>query len=465
MTGKPSLVGYFDAPADKPSVVEFVAHLEPTNTLRIHPYGLAGSQAVHKIGAEKFDGPGLAVQWVDVEGPLNDTWPPESHRRIFGDLAQVPAPDENFAKRVQVVSRRPAGRRPSAFCAGFARRAFRRTVTDDDLEPFLALFEAGLAQEQTVRAGRPRWSYGHHGLAGIPVPRRKARQARRLCAGQPPLVFLVEQHARRGTAATRRTGRQVGRLTRRMAAAAVPRMCSRRPMLEDAHADATRGRESGRSEGAPTQVERMLEDPKAAAFTENFVGQWLGLRDIDFTEPSHILYPEFDDMLKVSMVRETELFFTEILKNDLSVMNFVASDFTMLNGRLAKHYGIAGVDGWEFQQDAPSARQPSRGRSDDGQRAEGDGQRHEQLAGDARRVGARSHPGHAAPQTSGKRRGPRARHPRRHDDSRTVGQAPADRDVRELPLADRPARFRAGEFRRDRRLARDTTGPAETEKK
>ena len=72
----------------------------------------------------------------------------------------------------------------------------------------------------------------------------------------------------------------------------------------------------------------MLDDPKAAAFTENFVGQWLGLRDIDFTEPSHILYPEFDDMLKASMVRETELFFAEVLKNDLSLTNFVASDFT-----------------------------------------------------------------------------------------------------------------------------------------
>ncbi|HXT59623.1 MAG TPA: DUF1592 domain-containing protein, partial [Pirellulales bacterium] len=97
------------------------------------------------------------------------------------------------------------------------------------------------------------------------------------------------------------------------------------------------------------QVERLLKDPKAAAFTENFVGQWLGLRDIDFTEPSHILYPEFDEMLKASMVRETELFFAEVLKDDLSLTNFVASDFTMLNGRLAKHYGIAGVEGWEFR--------------------------------------------------------------------------------------------------------------------
>src|SRR5262249_16122324 len=103
------------------------------------------------------------------------------------------------------------------------------------------------------------------------------------------------------------------------------------------------------------QVKRMLKDPKASAFTENFVGQWLGLREIDATIPSHILYPEYDDMLKESMLRETYLFFDEVLKNDLSLTNFVSSDFTMPNGRLAKHYGLpltsaAGAGGdWEFK--------------------------------------------------------------------------------------------------------------------
>ena len=96
------------------------------------------------------------------------------------------------------------------------------------------------------------------------------------------------------------------------------------------------------------QVERLLAHPKAATFTENFVGQWLGLREIDATEPSHLVYPEFDHLLKVSMIRETELFFDEVLKHDLSLTNFVASDFTLLNGRLGKHYGIPGVVGWEF---------------------------------------------------------------------------------------------------------------------
>ncbi len=103
MTGKPSLVGYFDAPADMPSFVEFVAHLEPTNTMHIHPYGLSSSQTVHKVGADKYDGPGLAVEWLDVEGPLYATWPPESHKRIGAWVmdrilgSPPPKPPENIA--------------------------------------------------------------------------------------------------------------------------------------------------------------------------------------------------------------------------------------------------------------------------------------------------------------------------------------------------------------------------------
>src|SRR5205085_9131349 len=67
------------------------------------------------------------------------------------------------------------------------------------------------------------------------------------------------------------------------------------------------------------QVERMLKGPKASAFADNFVGQWLSLRKIDDTSPDPSLYPEYDDVLKVAMVKETLLFFGEVLKNDLSL--------------------------------------------------------------------------------------------------------------------------------------------------
>src|SRR5262249_30461659 len=130
--------------------------MEPKTTISILPYGLPSAQTVHKIGADTYDGHGLAVDWVEVEGPLNETWPPESHRRIFGDLAQARAPIYNQRDRVEVVSSDPsaAGGRP---LRRFARRAFRRSVSDDDIAPYTALFEAELAQnhsfEQAIRVG------------------------------------------------------------------------------------------------------------------------------------------------------------------------------------------------------------------------------------------------------------------------------------------------------------------------
>lgn len=312
MTGKPHLVSYFDAPADKPAVVEFVDRLEARNTIRLLPYGLASAQSVNKVGADKYDGPGLAVQWIEVEGPLYDTWPPTSHRQIFGDLAQASAPVFNNRNRVEVVSKNPEAD-AQRILKSFARRAFRRTVTDDDIKPFLTLIKDKLAEkysfEQAVRVG----------LMGVLV--------------SPDFLFLREQP---------------GKLDDFALASRLSYFLWSSMPDEELLTLAEQGKLS-KPDTLQSQVERLLKDPKAATFTENFIGQWLGLRDIDFTAPSHLLYPEFDDMLKVSMLRETELFFTEVLKNDLSLTNFVASDFSMLNGRLAKHYGIPGVDGWEFR--------------------------------------------------------------------------------------------------------------------
>jgi hypothetical protein len=93
----------------------------------------------------------------------------------------------------------------------------------------------------------------------------------------------------------------------------------------------------------------MLASPKAAAFTKNFTGQWLKLREIKVTEPDTALYPEFDDLLGYSMIEETVRYFDEVLRGDLSVMEFVDSDWAILNDRLAVHYGISGVTGVQFR--------------------------------------------------------------------------------------------------------------------
>ena len=312
MMGKGGVVGYFDAPADKPAVIEFVEYIEPRHTISILPYGLAGANVVNKIGADKYEGPGLAVQWVEIEGPLNETWPPPGHREIFGDLPEGKAPLRDVPDRVEVVSTDPEADAERVL-RRFARRAFRRTVTDEDVKPFLTLAKAKLAAkysfEQAVRVG----------LMGILL--------------SPEFLFLREKPGKLDDFAL------ASRLSYFLWST----------MPDEELLTLAEQKKLSQPGTLRRQVERLLKHPKAAAFAENFVGQWLNLRDVDATEPSQQLYPEFDHMLKVSMIREAELFFAEVLKDDLSVTNFVASDFTLLNGRLAKQYGIPGVDGWEFR--------------------------------------------------------------------------------------------------------------------
>jgi hypothetical protein len=307
------IVGYHDVPPGEPTLIEFVEKLEPRNTVRFVVDGLGVTPpTVEKVGAENYKGPGLAIQWVEIEGPLHDTWPPASHRRLFGDLEQERAPTPEDKSRLEVVSKQPLVD-AERLLRDFLRRAFRRSVTEEDVKPFLARvkakLEAGASFEQAMRVG----------YKAVLV--------------SPHFLFLREQP---------------GKLDDFALASRLSYFLWSSMPDDELLALAGEGKlqEPGTLRG---QVERMLKDPKAAAFTQNFVGQWLDLRKIDDTAPDPALYPEYDDILKVAMVKEAFLFFGEVLKHDLSLTNFVASDFTMLNGRLAKHYGIPGVTGQEFK--------------------------------------------------------------------------------------------------------------------
>ena len=97
------------------------------------------------------------------------------------------------------------------------------------------------------------------------------------------------------------------------------------------------------------QVDRFLRSGRSESFVEDFSNNWLNLKEIDFTTPDSKLYPEFDLILKHSMIGETHAFLRELIRNDLSVTNIIDSDFTMLNERLAQHYGIEGFTGEGFQ--------------------------------------------------------------------------------------------------------------------
>ena len=97
------------------------------------------------------------------------------------------------------------------------------------------------------------------------------------------------------------------------------------------------------------QVRRMLRHPKAVALADNFAGQWLNLRALDATNPLPLIYPDFDDPLRQAMRREVELMFDAIVREDRSVVDLLNADYTFVNERLAKHYGIKNISGSQFR--------------------------------------------------------------------------------------------------------------------
>jgi hypothetical protein len=97
------------------------------------------------------------------------------------------------------------------------------------------------------------------------------------------------------------------------------------------------------------QARRMLKDDRVEALVENFAGQWLQLRGLEEVSPSQKQFPTFDNQLREAMLRETELFFRTIVSDNRSILDFLDADYTYVNDRLAKHYGISGVSGPDFK--------------------------------------------------------------------------------------------------------------------
>src|SRR5438128_11034626 len=96
------------------------------------------------------------------------------------------------------------------------------------------------------------------------------------------------------------------------------------------------------------EARRMLADARASALVTNFAGQWLHLRNVRLAAPDPKVFPEWDDNLREALQRETELFLLSQLGGDRSVFELLTADYTFLNERLARHYGITGIYGSDF---------------------------------------------------------------------------------------------------------------------
>jgi len=315
-TGKRRFIGNYDAtgtPKD-PKIIEFDAWFNPGETIHV----LARVFPEHVTWRDKHEPrPGVGILWAETYGPTDQSFPSEPQKLLFGDTeSQSMVPKENFylrhrrgVKLHHVESSKPA-EDVERIIRDFVPRAFRRPVADAEIEPFLKLamdrLEKGRAFEQVVRAG----------VCAV------------LCSPQ----FLVLNRNEKVD-------------DYEMASRLSYFLWSSMPDEELLNL-AAKG-ELKKPKVLREQVGRMINDPKIERFVNHFTDLWLDLDEIDFTTPSKKLYPEYDELLLHAMLGETRSFFRHVLKENLDVNHFLDSDFTFLNERLAKHYGIEGVKGHE----------------------------------------------------------------------------------------------------------------------
>lgn len=251
---------------------------------------------------------GPAVFQVSIIGPYEATGSGDtpSRRRILICQPTGPADEEECAKRI---------------LGNLARRAYRRPVDDEDLQAPLALY----------REGRAEGSFE----MGIEMA---------LCAVlvNPQFLLRVERDP---AAAVAGAAYRISDLE--LASRLSYFLWSSMP--DDELLDLAARGDLSRPEVFASQVRRLLADQRSRSLVTNFAGQWLYLRNLDSIIPDMRLFPDFDDNLRQAMRQETELFFESILRDDRSVLDLIRSDYTFLNERLAKHYGIPHVFGSQFR--------------------------------------------------------------------------------------------------------------------
>jgi hypothetical protein len=333
--GHPStVIGYYDAPSLSPQLHEFDIWLNPKDTIGFNTSSLAPTANYGRKGrAMAFTGPAIAVDWLEVDGPIYDVWPPQGHRLLFGDLPFAEfrpkeCPGVRAPLRTPVrVSVTHAQNRPDPvkgiwtvasvqprvdaerLLSEFLPRAFRRPVDPEVVKDYVARVEERMKAGDCFESAM-RWAY---------------RAA--LCA--PDFLYHVEPGGLLDDPAL--ACRLSYFLWNSMPDQALRRLASAGKLRNP---NVLRG-----------EVERLLKDPKSQRFIEDFLGQWLKLRQIAANDPDNKLYPEFSPYLQDSMVAETLAYFRELLEKNLHAGYLLKSDFAMVNEKLAVHYGIPGVSG------------------------------------------------------------------------------------------------------------------------
>ena len=298
------VAGFVELPPDRLTRFELIDRaVEGSDTFA---FKLVGGFPWWSVKAEEYEGAGIFLGDITIEGPL-EPWPRPSRLALFAGI------DERQAVAGDLRS----------ILARLLPRAFRRPVDESELDRLAAIGAAALADGQT-----------------FPLALRKSLKAM-LCSAE--FLYFEEPPAKTAGDTTANNVIDTYALANRLSYF----LWSSLPDAELLEAAATG--ELAQPPVLRAQAERLLQDAKADRFVQRFTDQWLRLRDIDFTVPNEQLYPEYNQLLRQSMLDETRAFFREVLQQNLSINTFIQSDFAMLNRPLAEFCGIEGVTGLQMQ--------------------------------------------------------------------------------------------------------------------
>lgn len=314
--------GYFSFPPGKPTTVEMEAIIKSRYMIEITPYGINDENYELKNGVEGYQGPGLAVLHVELEGPLVDEFPSRGHKLLFNGINRREIEPRNprdktrswYVPKYEIITETPT-QDVQRVLHRVATEAFRRPVDDEDLAPFVSLFEDRINKGEKFE--------------------QALRTAVTALFCSPEFLYLQESP---------------GALDDYAIASRLSYFLTRTAPGDELLAAAARGSLTRNSNNELAQhTERLLNDPRFERFITDFTDAWLNLRDIEFTMPDRNLFPEFDQFLQYSMLEETRGFVRELIERNAPIRNLVKSDFAMLNNRLAEHYEIPDVIGPEIR--------------------------------------------------------------------------------------------------------------------
>ncbi|MEO5803192.1 MAG: DUF1592 domain-containing protein [Verrucomicrobiota bacterium] len=248
----------------------------------------------------------LIIDYLEIVGPAAPQALPESHKRIFPRPVPVLAEaKKNYARQI---------------LNNFAKRAYRRPLTTGELDRLVAFMEMAQSEGDNFQKG--------------------IKLALQAVLVSPHFLFRGEIQPDPNNAKSIHSIDEFA-----LASRLSYFLWSSMPDDE-----LFRLAEQGKlRKNLEPQVRRMLRDKKTAAFVENFAGQWLQIRNLNLVMPDLEKFPEFDEPLRIAMRKETELFFESLLKENRSIFDLLAANYTFVNERLAKHYGIPKISGEQFR--------------------------------------------------------------------------------------------------------------------